>query len=62
MLEYAPVPRIVRRGIYKNNHVIARFLCYSMKKKSGQCTKLLKIMSTHENWVIGLRYRTDNEN
>ena len=46
MLEYAPVPRIVRRGIYKNKIVWLTWLNSKIwrppRKKSGHCTNLLR--------------------
>ena len=50
-----PYMYIVRRGIYKNRlYMIAKFSCYSTKKKkSDQCMKLCKIVLTHENRVLG---------
>ncbi len=40
MLEYAEVPRIVRKRIYKNKNMWLQDLhAMTTKKKSGQCTK-----------------------
>ncbi len=59
MLEYAPLLRIVRRGIYKNKIVWLQDFRAIPRKKSGHCTKFCQILSTHDFLVICLRCRTD---
>ena len=57
MLEYAPVPRIVCRGIYKNKIVCLQdFRAIQKKIKKWS---MYKIVQNHKNREIGLWCRTD---
>ena len=57
----AGTPYSEPRDLQKQDHVIARFSCYSTKKKYGHTMSLYEILSSHDFLVICLRCRTVND-